>query len=141
MVVLGVLGETEGEEMKLEKDVWKSFKRCLPDGIMARRIEDTANLGTWDVIMTHRGGGAWIELKHTKTVGTKPKLRPGQSGFGQRLILSGTPGVYVVGDDAGSVRVLGRDYDGEDWKASLLSTWDRMEAPKVHSLCQWLGVV
>lgn len=126
--------------MKDESAVWQQFSKHLPYRMFRRRIEDEQNLGTWDVALSMNGVGTWIELKHTATVNTKPKLRKGQYAFGLDLIKSGTMGCYVVGSKDGKVRVLCRTYDGEDWKKSIIYQYDTMNKDTVLEILEYCGI-
>ena len=127
--------------MKNEAEVWASVKRELPGYVMARRIEDSSGaLGTWDVWIGWNQRSGWLELKHTNGPGERPKLRPGQAAFGADLISAMVPGLYLVGDRQGTVRVLSRGYDGEDWRKSLMShykIWDKYAMNDVLDLMGW----
>jgi hypothetical protein len=136
---IGIIGK--GVEMKRETEVWRSFVAHLPRAVMRRRIEDSSGaLGTWDTFLGRDGRCAWIELKYTETVRTKPLLRKGQYAFGLQLERCGVPGCYVVGSGDGKVRIINHLYPGDDWEPWVDEQWPSMERQRIHGLLERLGI-
>lgn len=88
-----------------------------------RRIEDTANLGTFDSLLIVKGRMAWIELK-VAGPNAKPGMRPGQPGFGRQWLVAGGLAWVLVGHPYGSLRLLWGDTTDEDWRDQLVGRYD-----------------
>lgn len=128
--------------MRRENEVWHRFKECLPPLVMAIRIEDASGtLGTWDAWVGAEGRGAWFEFKHTQTVSRKPRLRPGQHGFGMRLHVAKVPGCYIVGSSDGKVRLINGLTLGEDWRDHVIEVWDGFTKENVDWLLREFQVI
>lgn len=90
-----------------------------------RRIEDTANLGTFDSMLIVKGQMAWIEMK-VAGPNAKPDMRPGQPGFGRQWLIAGGLAWVLVGHKDGSLRLIWGDTTGEDWRDQLVGRYDKL---------------
>ena len=128
--------------MKNESAVTQAFRKHVPKRIMWRRIEDSSgSLGTWDTWLGHDERGGWIEFKHTKTKGAKPKQRAGQAAFGHDLMKSGVKGFYIIGSADGWVRVCSRRMIDVAWPNSLIIKQKNMDEALVHKVLDWMKLM
>lgn len=128
--------------MRNEAEVVAAFKRYVPNGVMWRRIEDSSGaLGTWDSWLGRNSRGGWIEFKHTKTKGERPKQRQGQAAFGYDLSKAGVRGFYVIGSSDGHVRVCNELMLDSDWRKYMILNSNTMNFIVVEAVLDWMGIL
>lgn len=127
--------------MNNESEVWLAFKRRKPPYIMHRRIEDYQNAGTWDTWLGYDHKGGWIEFKHTRTKGEKPKQRQGQAAFGHDLHKATVPGFYVIGSSDGHVRVCNSQMIDSEWRNTLILNDKTMSERLVLRVLDWMELL
>lgn len=125
-----------------EKDLQKALAKALEARWMGTRlpvpyvhepVENMLNVGTFDNWICVGGVPAWVELKVCGP-NAKPDMRPGQPGFGYRMLKAGVRAVVLCGSGDGSWKLLRGDTVGSDWREKLIARGDVVDEDVVHAI-------
>lgn len=110
--------------------LWPQGKDIWPP--VWHRVENAVAQGTFDTFIGSSIGCGWIELK-VAGPNAKPQMRPGQPGFGAKMLRAGVPAHVIACSKRGEVRLMRGETMGDDWRDHVLMRCDLrdMEAMRV----------
>ena len=109
-----------GPESELNKKLLKRIKAIWPRlRPVWERVENRVGNGTFDTFMGAEWGSGWIELKFGGP-NAMPEMRPGQPGFGERMLRAGIPAHVLMGHPDGTVKLLKGNTTGKNWRECVV---------------------